>query len=295
MEVDGHARPATMREMKERDTSGTLLSRRFRLVLLHLAEEARRELDSLAVRPVRAMHSLRTRMKNLRALLLLVKPRIPKPERRSVTALAGSLKDAFSAQRDAHVLAALRAKLAGRGEPVPREKMTPQAAERNTTAKAEASRLIRMVAKLRLHGLSWAEVVDGYLRSYRAGRKAMKACERKPTTAAFHEWRRPVKDFFFQSQVLQPLDGMKARRREADRLGDRLGMLNDLELLRSETKKSRSAAVLKHIAKKQRALKTGIFKAAAKLFEERPREIQIALERCVKFHPAITAQAVRQT
>ena len=284
-----------MRAMKERATSGTLLSRRFRLVLLHLAEEARRELDSIATRPVRAIHSLRTRMKNLRALLLLVKPRIPKPERRSVGALAGSLKDAFSTQRDAHVVAALRAKLAGRGESAPREKMTPQSAERNRAAKADASRLIRMVSKLRLHGLSWNEVLDGYLRSYRAGRKAMKACERKPTTEGFHDWRRPVKDLFFQSQVLQPLDGMQARRRRADRLGDRLGMLNDLELLQGEAKKSRGTAVSKHIAKKQRALKTAIFKSAAKLFEERPSEIRMALERCVKFHPAIVAQAVRQT
>lgn len=284
-----------MHAMKERVTRGTLLSRRFRLVLLHLAEEARRELDSIATRPVRAIHSLRTRMKNLRALLLLVKPRIPKPERRSVVALAGSLKDAFSAQRDAHVVAALRAKLAGRGETVPRETMTPQAAERNKTAKANASRLIRMVSKLGLNGLPWAEVFDGYLRSYRAGRKAMKACERKPTTAAFHDWRRPVKDLFFQSQVLQPLDGMKARRRQSDRLGDRLGKLNDLELLHSTAKKSRTAAVSKHLTKKQRALKAGIFNVAAKLFADRPSKIRTALERCVKFHPTIVAQAVRQT
>lgn len=284
-----------MHAMKERVTRGTLLSRRFRLVLLHLAEEARRELDSIATRPVRAIHSLRTRMKNLRALLLLVKPRIPKSERRSVVALAGSLKDAFSAQRDAHVVAALRAKLAGRGETVPRETMTPQAAERNKTAKANASRLIRMVSKLGLNGLPWAEVFDGYLRSYRAGRKAMKVCERKPTTAAFHDWRRPVKDLFFQSQVLQPLDGMKARRRQSDRLGDRLGKLNDLELLHSTAKKSRTAAVSKHLTKKQRALKAGIFNVAAKLFADRPSKIRTALERCAKFHPAITAQAVRQT
>ncbi len=280
--------------MKERATSGTVLARRFRLVLLHLAEEARRELDSIAGRPVRAIHSLRTRMKNLRALLLLVKPRIPKPERRSLAALAGSLKDAFSAQRDAHVVAALRAKLAGRGNPVPKEKMTPHAAERNRRAKADASRLIRMVSKLRLHGLSWAEVCDGYLRSYRAGRKAMKACERKPTAEAFHDWRRPVKDLFFQSQVLQPLDGMKGRRHRADRLSDRLGKLNDLELLNAAAKKSRGTAMAKHLEKKLHGLRTAIFKTAVKLFEERPREIGTALERCVKFHPAIAVLAVRQ-
>lgn len=284
-----------MRAMKERHTSGTLLSRRFRLVLLHLAEEARRDLDALAARPNRCIHSLRTRMKNLRSLLLLVKPRIPKPKRKTLTALAEALKDAFSEQRDADVVAALRAKISGQRNTAPKEKMTPQIALRNKTGKADASRLIRVVAKLQLEGLAWPDVIDGYLRTYRAGRRAMKACECKPTAATFHRWRRPVKDLFYQSQALKPLEGMKARRRLAERLGDRLGKLNDLDLLRSEAKKSRDAAVSKHIAKKLRSLKTVIFKAAAKLFCERPREIERGLERCVKFHPSLVAQAVRQT
>ena len=51
----------------------------------------------------------------------------------------------------------------------------------------------------------------------------------------------------------------------------------------------------KRIAKKERAITADIFKAAAKLFAERPRDIERALERCVKFQPAIVAQAVRQT
>jgi len=284
-----------MRAMKERPTSGTLLSRRFRLVLLHLAEEARRDLDSIVTRPVRAIHSLRTRMKNLRALLLLVKPRIPKPERKTVATLAGSLKDSFSGLRDSHMLAALRGEFSGARVTVPKERASSQAAERNRRAKADASRLIRMVSKLDLDGLTWAEVLAAYLRSYRAGRKAMKACERKPTSETFHAWRRPVKDLFYQSQALQPLDGMKARRRAADRLGDRLGLRNDLHLLAAEAKKSGASDVMKKIAKRKRSLEPAIFKAAAKLFGERPGKIAAALERCVKFQPAIAAQAVRQT
>ena len=279
-----------MRSMKERQASGTPLSRRFRLVLLHLAEEARRNLDLLAARPARAVHALRTRMKNLRAILLLVKPRIPKPSRKAVSTLAGSLKDAFSVTRDAHMLTALRAKIAGRRESEARRTLTPHSAARNQKAKADASRLIRMVSKIALDGLAWPEVFEGYLRTYRAGRKAMKACEHKPTAEEFHEWRRPVKDLFFQSQVFQPLDGMTARRRRADRLGT----MNDLRLLHAEAKKNRDSALLKQIVKKQRALVPAIFKAAAKLYDERPRDIATALERCVKFQPAIAAQAVRQ-
>ena len=284
-----------MRAMKERTQAGSLLSKRFRHVLLHLAEAARRELDSITTHPVRSVHSLRTRMKNLLALLPLVKPRIPKPQRKAVANLAGALKDAFSAQRDTHVLDALRAKVAGRRKTAPKQIPTPQSAATNTVAKADASRLIRIISKAGLRGLTWAEVADGYLQTYRAGRKAMKACERKPSGRAFHKWRRAVKDFFYQSQVLQPLEGMKARSRSAGRLSDRLGMLNDLRLLHAESKKSRAPKACKHIAKKQRALRTPIFKVAGKLFRERPREIARELGRCLKFHPAIAAQAVRQT
>lgn len=286
-----------MQAMKERTTTGPLLCRRFHLVLLHLAEEARRDLDSLAARPARAIHTLRTRMKNLRALLMLVKPRMPKPERKSITKLAGALKDAFSEQRDAQVIAALSAKFSSLHESAAKKKGVKdvrQNAERDRTAKADASRLIRMVAKLGLQGLAWAEVIGGYLRTYRAGRRAMKACERERSAGSFHDWRRPVKELFYQSQVLQPLDGMRHRRSAADRLSDRLGELNDLHLLRTAAKKSHSPDAMKQIAKKLRALKPVIFKAAAKLFGERPREIEQALERCVKFQPAITAQAVRQ-
>jgi len=294
-EVDGTREPATMRAMKERPTSGTPLSRRFCLVLLHLAEEARRDLDSLAARPVRAIHALRRRMKNLRALLLLVKPRTPKAARKSINALAGSLKDAFSELRDAHVISTLRAKFSGRRESPAKTEITPKAVMRNKVAKADVTRLTRMVSKLDLKGLSWTEVFDGYLRSYRAGRKAMKMCKRKPAPETFHEWRRPVKDLFYQSQALQPLDGMKARRRWADKLGDRLGMLNDLHLLHAETKKSCGSGFLKDISKTQRALHVGIFKMAAKLFGESPRKIAGELERCVKFQPASATLAVRQT
>jgi CHAD domain len=294
MEVDGRTGPATMRPMKERTTNVPLLSRRFQLVLLHLAEEARRDLDSPGTRRMRAIHSLRTRMKNLRALLLLVKSRIPKPTRKAVATLAGALKDAFSVQRDTHVVATLRSKFPGLHDSKAKENETLNEQELDKAAKAKASRLVRMVSKLTLAGLTWADVIGGYLRTCRAGRKAMKVCEKEPAEKSFHDWRRPVKDLFYQSQVLQPLDGMKHRRNAADRLSSRLGDMNDLHLLRHATKKSSSSAALKRIAKAQREVKPAIFKAAAKLFSLRPAEIGRSLERCVKFQPAITAQAVRQ-
>ncbi len=295
MEVDGLARLASMDGMKERTTRSPLLSRRFHLVLLHLAEQARRDLDAMASRPERAIHALRTRMKNLRALLLLLKSRIPKPARKTAAELAGRLKDGFSEQRDAHVLAALRAKFPGLGDLAAGRKPAAANGVASKSTKASASRLIRMVSKIGLDGLSWTDVSDGYLRTYRAGRRAMKSCECERTAKSFHQWRRPVKEIFYQSQALQPLDGMKQRRSAAERLSNRLGEMNDLHMLLGTADKIRAKAAMKAIAKRQRALEPAIFKAAAKLFGDRPREIGRSLDRCVKFHPLLAAQAVRQT
>jgi CHAD domain-containing protein len=280
--------------MRERHVPGTSLSRRFRLVLLHLAEEARRDLDGLKTRPERSIHSVRTRMKNLRAILMLVKKRIPKVTRKAINSLAGALKDDFSKQRDAYVVMQLRAKLNGRPE-VSAGSATAKAAPMNQTSKKEADRLIRVLGKLEMKGLSWGDVIERYAECYRDGRKALKQCLRKPSAESLHKWRRPVKDLFYQSQVLQPLAGMKTRRLRAERLGDRLGKLNDLHMLQAEAKKSRGGGLNKRIVRKQRAIKSEVFKVAQKLFNGRPRKVALELERSLKFHPALAAQAVRQT
>jgi hypothetical protein len=226
---------------------------------------------------------------------MLAKARVPKDARRTIVGLAKGLKDAFAEQRDAYVVAHLRAKLDGRHEFAPDSAQPSNKDVWKRTAKADIDRLIRLLTKLGLKGLSWENVIEDYVAGYREGRKAMKDCRRKPSATAFHKWRRPVKDLFYQSQVLQPIEGMKARSLRAERLGDRLGKLHDLELLRAAVKRSRGDGLAKRIARKNKAIRSEIFKTAGKLFAERPRDVAREIERCVKFHPAIAAQSVRQT
>ena len=241
------------------------------------------------------MHSVRTRMKNCRAILMLVKERIPQTTRKAISTLAGSLKDDFSQQRDAYVIAELRAKFGGRRVVAAASASVPPTAQESKKLKAEADRLIRLISKLELKGLSWEDVIEQYMECYRDGRKALKQCLRKPSAEAMHDWRRPVKDLFYQSQALQPLQGMKVRRLRAERMGARMGKLHDLHVFHEEVKKSRGSGLGKRIVKKQKAIKSAVFKMARKLFVDRPRKISLELERSLKFHPAIAAQAVRQT
>ena len=267
---------------------------RFCMVLLHLAEEARRDFDALPGKPVRSIHAIRTRMKNLRAILLLVKERVPRTSRKAIMVAAKSLKDAFSKQRDAHVVANLRAKIGGRRHAASRGEVAGRKATLNKALPVEVARLIRLVGGLRLDGLVWGDVLDAYERCYREGRSAMKACLRDSDPKLFHQWRRPVKDLFYQSRVLQPLKGMKRRARLAQRLGDRLGRWNDLRLLADRVKDIERPGVIKRIARKRKALKPVILNVAAKLYPEKPRELTKQLERCVKMLPAIAALCARQ-
>jgi CHAD domain-containing protein len=264
------------------------------MVLLHLAEEALRDLESLPAKPDRAIHSLRTRVKNLRAIFRLVQERVPRPSRKAIVACCKVIKGAFSRQRDAHAIAAMRLELGNRRHAGPQSGGATEGALAGRSAIAAASRLIGLLGKLRLDGLGWDDVLDACVGCYREARKAFKDCRRDPDPKLLHAWRRPVKDLFYQSRVLQPLKGMKRRVRRAQRLGERLGRWNDLQLLTDDLESGEKHVMGKRIAKERKALKPLIFKAAAKLFSDKPGEMAKALERCVKMLPAVAANCARQ-
>jgi hypothetical protein len=283
-----------MGTMKDRPSSGDLLARRLRMVLLHLAEEALRDLESLPAKPERAIHSMRTRIKNLRAILRLVGARVPPPSRKAIVACCKVIKDAFSKQRDAHVLAALKAEFEGRRRVGPKQGSTGGRMAAGRRVMAAAARLIGLLGSLRLDGLAWNELLDAYERCYREGRKAMRECRRDPAAKLLHAWRRPVKDLLYQSRVLQPLKGAERRARRARRLGERLGRWHDLQLFAEHLDDGEQRAFGKRIAREQKALAPLIFKSADKLFADKPREMAKALERCVKMLPALAANCARQ-
>lgn len=288
-----------MRPMKASQNSATLLPRRFRMVLLHLAEEGRRDLDAIGSNASRAMHALRTRMKNLRALLGLVKERMPKAARKSILESANALRDAFSLKRDAHVIAALRAEIGGRRQVASYqkragEKLAAETGAKHKALRAEASKLLRLISKIELDGLTWEQVMDAYVRCYREGRSAMRKCLRDSDPEVLHKWRRPVKELFFQSHVLRPIEGMKHRMRQARRLGDRLGKLNDLHLLEKSAGTAGKKGILRRVAKRREVLKETAFKLGEKLFAAKPREVARELERCLKSDPGVVERCLRQ-
>jgi CHAD domain-containing protein len=73
----------------------------------------------------------------------------------------------------------------------------------------------------------------GLQRSYDRGRDALRALGGDPSDEAIHEWRKRVKDIWYQLRLLRPVwpAGMKGPIRAADELADLLGEHHDLAVL----------------------------------------------------------------
>jgi CHAD domain-containing protein len=76
-------------------------------------------------------------------------------------------------------------------------------------------------------------VRPGLLRAYKRGRKGWRRAAERPSPAAFHEWRKRVKDLWYQVRLFAPaypsvLDPLAT---EIHRLSDALGDGHDLDLL----------------------------------------------------------------
>lgn len=280
-----------MKDSPDKDDS---LPRRLRMVLLHLAEEADRDIKSLRRNPARAVHAIRTRMKNLRAVLRLVHEGLPKPARKAISMSAKSLKDALAAQRDADSVANWKRKFAAghAGSRSPGKTVIPPGI--TGKMRTEAARLVRLVSRTDLRGTTIQQVISAYVRCYSAGRKGLRRCLRDDDVEKLHEWRGPVKTLFYQSRILKPLDGMKRRLRGADQLGDILGKLSDLRLIAADATGPDAASLLKRVEKMKAELKKRAFKRAAKLFGSKPRKVAKELRQCVKFLPSLIGLCARQ-
>ena len=78
-------------------------------------------------------------------------------------------------------------------------------------------------------------VRPGLLRTYRKGRKGLREAIERPSAAAFHEWRKRVKDLWYQMRLFAPACPvmLEPLADEIHRLSDALGDAHDLDLLES--------------------------------------------------------------
>jgi CHAD domain-containing protein len=190
------------------------------------------------------VHAMRKTVKKLRGLLRLVRPVFP--EAGAENAVLRDAGRGLSSLRDAAVqLATVERLTEGMPEDRRGRLLVPfrEAAEHHDTQAAPhlLPAFAGAMASLRDRSQGWTLDQDdwdalepGLSATWAGARKAMKAARRDPSPDALHEWRKRVKDHWYQARLLRPLWPrlMDPHIAAADELGEVLGQVNDLAVLR---------------------------------------------------------------
>lgn len=225
----------------QRDDKST--ERAVRRIAAERLETSRLLLDDTALDRAMLVHELRKNVKKLRALLRLVRPRFKGFARENA-----ALRDAarlISDLRDADVIGASLDRVATGSGLAPdlvaglRVRLAPAAAsafspEGRLDVHREAIAAVEARVKdWKIGGKGFDALAEGLERSWDDARTRMRAALADPTGEALHEWRKRVKDHWYQTRMLAPIwpEMMQAHIAAADTLGATLGEARDLAFL----------------------------------------------------------------
>jgi CHAD domain-containing protein len=189
--------------------------------------------------PVEAIHDARKRIKKTRALLRLARPGLSKKRYRRRNRALRDAGRAMSATRDADVLVETVDDLAERyAGQQPKtffariRKGLVTETEADPDAHADALRALAD-EPWPLAELAPDDLAASLRHTYARGRKAFAKADREPTTTNLHEWRKRVKDLWYQQRLLEATwpGVMKAQAKEAKTLSKLLGSDHDLAVL----------------------------------------------------------------
>ncbi len=198
------------------------------------------------------IHEARKCFKRTRAVLRLVRPRLPTLYRRE-NAVFRDAGRALAAARDAGAMVETIERLESPvirrlGEAGYRDLHQVFVDRRDAVAGDDAGIGARVqetlevlaAARERLAGLSpgrdgFGLLGPGLKAYYQRGRKARDRVLAEPTAENFHEWRKRVKDLWYFTQLLEKTDppAMRRLKRDFKTLSDRLGDDHDLAVLRA--------------------------------------------------------------
>jgi CHAD domain-containing protein len=248
-------------------------------ILRRLVAAVAKDIEALPERTEDRVHDIRVRMKKFRAVLRLAEPALRPGALEKSDRLARSLKDHFGSARDNDVQKELLLDLLEKNEALAAvEALGLNAGGRHLSADTSPARetcaaLAALVDQYHLAKLTCDNLVEAWLSGYRSSCRAMRACRKDAgDDFLFHEWRKRVKAFVYQSATIgPPLDRFVPK---ADRLASVLGSHHDLAILTERlagclagSKAERSALSRKKLIAR-RALVLG-----EKLFSEKPSAI----------------------
>jgi CHAD domain-containing protein len=223
--------------------------------------------------PVEAVHDARKRIKKTRALLRLARPAMRADAFRAYNRELRDQGRALSGARDAEVLVQTIDALAEHN--TRRVKLAHFMAVRGRFVDGGGSELPEHrvgeldVDRWPLGGISAGTALDALTTTYRRGRKA---AAKPATTENLHEWRKRVKDLWYQARLLR----LKRLARDAKALSKPLGDDHDLAVLAAELPANDPLQKLisdrrAELQKRARMLCARVYDDSSKAFRKRVR------------------------
>ena len=279
---------------KEKPSDGMrrIAAGRAKCAIERLGRDAEKELGP-------AVHEARKDLKKLRSSLRLVRDEIGDRAYRTENARYRDAGRLLSGPRDAEVKMETLESLFGKyPDDLERERYARFAEalreERDAAAEAdgetgraieqaigEISAGLERIADLPQRRDSWELVEGGFERSYRRGRKAYRACAQDPADETVHEWRKRVKDLWYQQRILRKAwDGpVGASADESHELSDLLGDHHDLAVLAADARDrpelfdlpSELDALLAAARQRQDELISEALDRGARVYAEKPK------------------------
>jgi len=250
--------------------------------------------------PATAIHEARKDMKKLRSLLRLVRADLGKQRYRAENSRYRDAARLLSGARDAAVklatLAALRERYTDEAPAAERLEQTLREEHERVAADGEAlaARMEQAAQAIETGAVDdWSLDDDGFElfaagleRAYRRGRDGMRAVRDDPDDETIHEWRKRVKDLWYDLRLLRDAwpEPLKATADEAHELTDLLGDHHDLAVLIDDARAKApddpdTEALAKLAARRQEELLGQAFRIGDRLYAEKPSQFTRRIER----------------
>jgi CHAD domain-containing protein len=247
--------------------------------------------------PVAAVHDARKRIKKTRAALRLARPGLPKRVYRAENRALRDTARGLSGARDADVMVETAEKLGERfAGHAPAElfgELRDRLATRRGDSDADAGDAAGTLRALAAGVGAWAVdgderdvLVPALRRTYARGRAAFARADRQPTAEHLHEWRKRVKDLWYQEKLVSEAwpDVLEAHAGEAKALSKLLGDDHDLavlgELLAAEPELTDDPDVVHElIGRRRNELLDAVRALGRRVYAERPKGYARRLER----------------
>jgi CHAD domain-containing protein len=157
------------------------------------------------------------------------------------------------------------------------------------TAAAELEQGRPRIDSLSLDGDGWDLIGPGIHRSYRRGRKRLRAVEEQASVTNLHELRKRVKDLWYQLRLIRDADPdmLEPLADHAHDLSDHLGDDHDLALLRDQVQRRAGAFaeaedqrhLLEEIDQRRGELQFAAISLGRRICDEKPKRFSKRLER----------------